>query len=116
MSVDGDDITLEQAATGISLPNWYRGFDEAAVRAGVRDTQHRADPTADEPKPACGAPIPECFDWKPEERDADGRDQCHHQKCWGTHDQTQEKTPAKHVQDAARDDRQLDLSSGRWSQ
>lgn len=108
-----DELTLDQAATG-HRPNWYDQLDEPAVRAGIRNKQHRADPTADEPRPACGAPIPDQFDWQAEEK-SDDRDECHHQHCWGTPSTQQSAAPA-HVQEAARDDRQLDLSSARWSQ
>jgi hypothetical protein len=112
-AVSADSLNLNQAITG-RRPAWLSGIDEPAVRAGVRDKQHKPDWTSDEPHPACGAPLSDDIDWSAEERD-ESRTQCHHQQCWGTPD-TQDGGPPRHVQDAAQDHQQLDLENDRWSQ
>ena len=113
MSAD-TTTNLDQAAGG-GRPEHLRDLEDPSVRVPVRDKQHRPDWTADEPQPACGAQVPDNRDWVAEERDEEAREQCHHQKCYGT-PSTMSGGPARHVQRAAADDHQLDLSSARWSQ
>lgn len=113
MSADAN-LNLDQAATG-QRPDFLLGLDDPAARVPTRNKQHRIDWTADEPQPACGAEVPDDRNWVAEERDPENRDQCHHQRCYGT-PSTMNGGPARHVQKAAADDHQLDLDSARWSQ
>jgi hypothetical protein len=115
MSADATP-SLDDAASGVDgRPSFLVELDTPAVRVETQNKQHRPDWTADEPQPACGADIPDHRGWIAEERDESGRDQCHHQNCWGT-PRTMDGGPARHVQKAAADDHQLDLDSPRWSQ
>lgn len=111
--MSADSLNLAQAADG-GRPDWLREFDTPAVRAGVRDKQHKPDQTADDPQPACGAPVSDNVDWTAEERD-EHRAQCHHQRCWGD-TKNQDGGPPTHVQEAAADRQQLGLENARWSQ
>jgi len=108
------NLNLDQAAGG-NRPEFLVGLDDPAVRVPTRDKQHRPDWTADEPTPACGAEVPDHRDWVAEERDESGREQCPHHRCFGS-PSTMSGGPARHVQEAAADDHQLDLTNTRWSE